>query len=332
MPAQRPFDRYSYPRLAPNTPVLQRGHDAVQIGLSPGPAVILQDMDPSIGTVISLLDGCHHVREIHATGQLDPGLIDWTLSALDQAGLLSEGVRPRPARSELARIRLVGAGTLGKEMARHLARPDVDVLYLVDNNPLDSSLYPGLPRGATCAEALRRQLLAMIPAGQRVVAVNHWTKPEGAACHFTIVATDAAECDRAISDSLLRDDQSHLFVRTLGEGVVVGPLVVPGQSACMRCLDLTRCEADANWPLLVAQLPRIRTTPVPLLTHWAAAVAATQVWAFLGGHRPESFGSTIEITPDSYATRLRRWPMHPACGCGWSGNSRRSLSIGGTAQ
>src|ERR1700733_14635490 len=35
---------------------------------------------------------------------------------------------------------------------------------------------------------------------------------------------------------------------------VVGPLVIPGRTACLRCLDLTRAERDPAWPLILAKL------------------------------------------------------------------------------
>ena len=35
---------------------------------------------------------------------------------------------------------------------------------------------------------------------------------------------------------------------------IVGPLVVPGLTSCLRCADLQRCDRDECWPQLAAQL------------------------------------------------------------------------------
>ena len=47
---------------------------------------------------------------------------------------------------------------------------------------------------------------------------------------------------------------AHLAVR-LRDGVgVVGPLVYPGRTACLGCLDRTRGDLDPRWPAVAAQL------------------------------------------------------------------------------
>src|SRR5258707_1238542 len=34
---------------------------------------------------------------------------------------------------------------------------------------------------------------------------------------------------------------------------VVGPLVIPGRTACLSCVDLARSDRDPAWPLILAQ-------------------------------------------------------------------------------
>ena len=41
---------------------------------------------------------------------------------------------------------------------------------------------------------------------------------------------------------------------------VVGPLVLPGHTGCLRCQHLHRCDRDPSWPHLAAQLAG-RCTP-----------------------------------------------------------------------
>jgi hypothetical protein len=100
---------------------------------------------------------------------------------------------------------------------------------------------------------------------------------------------------------------------------VVGPLVVPGVTSCLRCGDLHRVDADPRWPHLAAQLtaadpPPSGATVTCLLT---VATAALQALAYLDGSAaPATLGATVELRPPDLRPRVRRWPAHPACGCG----------------
>ena len=87
----------------------------------------------------------------------------------------------------------------------------------------------------------------------------------------------------ALATALVRIHQPHLAVYA-GEAIgVVGPLVQPGSTACLSCLDLTRAAKDPAWPLILAQLPEhAADLPAcdPVLAASVAAQAAGQVLAF----------------------------------------------------
>jgi bacteriocin biosynthesis cyclodehydratase domain-containing protein len=127
----------------------------------------------------------------------------------------------------------------------------------------------------------------------------------------------------AASDPLVagihRSGVPHLVATVRGQTGVVGPLVVPGVTSCLHCADLHRRDADPRWPRLAAQLtagdpPPSGATVTCLLT---AATAALQVLAFLDGSAaPGALETTIELRPPHLVPRMRRWPAHPACGCG----------------
>ena len=161
-------------------------------------------------------------------------------------------------------------------------------------------------------------LAAVVGTGAaRVLPLDHWSKPETLAVHLTVVVAEGPEVDRVVTDHLLRLDQPHLLVRSLGDAVWVGPLVLPGRTPCLRCTDLTRTDADPGWPTVLAQLARLRLRLPALLTGWAASVTATQALAFLDGGRPETTGATLELTAADLRTELRTWPSHAECGCRW---------------
>jgi hypothetical protein len=98
---------------------------------------------------------------------------------------------------------------------------------------------------------------------------------------------------------------------------VVGPLVVPGTTSCVRCADLAQRDADPRWPWLLAQLTRLPVEPSPTLLAWAAVTAAVQALAFVGAGRAETLGHTLELGSAEHALRLRAWPLHPECPCRW---------------
>jgi bacteriocin biosynthesis cyclodehydratase domain-containing protein len=151
----------------------------------------------------------------------------------------------------------------------------------------------------------------------QVATVNHWTRPSSAEVDLTVMVSDAAEADRLVTEDLVRADQPHLIVRSAGDFVTVGPLVIPGRTACLRCTDLTRRDADRAWPALLDQLTRLRLPAPAALSAWAACMTVTQALAFLRGGTPEAVGSTLELSQHDLVTRRRTWAMHPNCDCHW---------------
>ena len=309
----------AYPRLAEHAPVVRRTAAEWQIGLEPDEALVLRgDM---YGSVLALLDGQHGLSEIRRAAQ-QSGLTDrqlrTTLAALTAAGLLTgRESPPPPARSPVARarVRLVGAGPLGSRIAAALDAAGVAELHIYDDAAPEMGLYPTAGALGTRAQAA---CSALSPGpGQTRSPVNHWSKPETQPIDLTVIAADTPEVDRVLPDHFLRRDQPHLLVRSMGRSVSVGPLVLPGQTSCVRCADLHRSDADPCWPTVLAQLTQ---HPLPLdtaLVTWAAQTAVIQALAYLSGSNPESAGATLELNERDYLMRWRSWSVHAGCGCGW---------------
>jgi hypothetical protein len=102
---------------------------------------------------------------------------------------------------------------------------------------------------------------------------------------------------------------------------VVGPLVLPGSSACLRCLDLARAERDPAWPVILAQLAGQPDTDPPacdtVLATMVAAQAAGQALAFIdrGAGAAAVTNGTLELVLPGWQWRRRSWQPHPHCGC-----------------
>ncbi len=210
-------------------------------------------------------------------------------------------------------------GTLLPQLDRHwlawlLARlAEADLLTPAEPEPVPSLPVVGV---GALAEAVARSVadtrLAPVrvdPAGLAVLP----PRPDGP--ELVLVASSTAEPDRALTDTLFREGRSHLVVRIEPDRAVVGPLVVPGQTPCVRCQDLTRVRLDARWPHLLAQLCRAHVRPLPTLLAWAGATAAVQVRAWLAGSTPDTCGAALELGLPDYRLSTRSWPAHPGCGC-----------------
>lgn len=119
---------------------------------------------------------------------------------------------------------------------------------------------------------------------------------------------------------LMTHDRAHLPVVSTGAGVVVGPLVRPGDTACATCVDLHRHDEDAHWPALAAQLADAVPAPVPAIDALEAAAAVVRAAAAVPAARasrsddPEWRSGAAVTVRDGVRTE-RAWEPHPQCGC-----------------
>lgn len=135
-----------------------------------------------------------------------------------------------------------------------------------------------------------------------------------------LVVADA-EVSRGALDPLVRDGVPHLVVTGSSATPVVGPFVVPGTTACVRCVDAHRGEHDPRRALVVEQLasvpPLTSGHADVLLRSIALAWAVRDVVTFLEGGRPSTWSATVRVDAD-LAPAPRVWLRHPHCGCSWA--------------
>jgi len=131
------------------------------------------------------------------------------------------------------------------------------------------------------------------------------------------------EVDRDLTDAWMRADRPHLLL-ALGDGIVrVGPFVVPGETACLRCLDAHQGERDPRRSLVLHQYAASRAPragvpdPVPHdLLDLAQVWAVRDLVAWIDGRRPRSWSATVQVDP-ALELAMTPWPAHPGCGCAW---------------
>ncbi|WP_411071939.1 TOMM precursor leader peptide-binding protein [Streptomyces sp. cmx-4-25] len=112
----------------------------------------------------------------------------------------------------------------------------------------------------------------------------------------------------------------HLYAGVVEATGTVGPLVLPGGTACARCLQEERTDREPVRPRLLAQWRSGAPHPLPAcdlgLATAVAGLAAAHALAFLDGDLPASTGTRWEASLPFLEWRAERLRPHPACPCG----------------
>jgi bacteriocin biosynthesis cyclodehydratase domain-containing protein len=138
---------------------------------------------------------------------------------------------------------------------------------------------------------------------------------------LTVLAGDHEPATDLV-EGLMRAGLPHLVAGMRGDTGVVGPLVLPGATPCLRCVDLTRRQRDREWAGVREQLSRPERSVLPApaaaaVTTAVAALAAAEVLAQVEGRAAATTGASASLTLAAPLPSLRRWPLQPACGCAW---------------
>lgn len=194
-----------------------------------------------------------------------------------------------------------------------------DLLHRLDRAGLVADPDDDVARARASEQALvdvratgtvRTELVRLLgEAGVRVAS--------GSAGTVAIVVTIGAEPRRETVDELVRADQPHLVLTSAAGRLRVGPFVVPGLTACLRCLDEHVTDRDPRHPLVVQQhlAPDPTDLPAQPDLHLALAWAARDVVCLISGDRPTTWSATVDIEPGGPVTQP--WRRHPRCGCAW---------------
>ncbi|MGJ8721028.1 hypothetical protein [Salinibacterium amurskyense] len=121
----------------------------------------------------------------------------------------------------------------------------------------------------------------------------------------------------------LRRDIPHLPVVISDSAAEVGPVVTPGITGCLLCIDMHRRDADPSWPAIATQLMgRTSLAETPTLVAEAAAETSRMALHRLGrigytvfDQTPADATSSVRI---DHATGRRDESLrfrHPDCGC-----------------
>ena len=298
------------PALKPGLRPVWRDRDTLQIGIDSRRAVALTGM-AGAARVIGLLDGSRDRAQVirAAAGHGIPeATAERVLELLAAAGALDDFPadtlrlvsRPLRARlaAELATVSLVnrdsdgGARTLARRLAAQVRVHGDGRIGAGIASLLTASGVGRVTHAASAAQPGRPDLAIL--AGRTTLDLR-------AALMRARIPHLAASADEAIG--------------------VVGPLVIPGRTACLRCMDLTRADRDPAWPLILAQLDGRQTDPAACdapLAAGVAAQAAAQALTFIDRAVAVAAvaNGTLELVLPGWQWRRRTWPRHHGCSCG----------------
>jgi len=336
------------PVLCPGLSVLRRDSANLQIGVDRRRAVVVEDCPP-VRAVLGALDGVRRADEVvdaAASTGIDRRAAIATLRALTQWGVLADAdelvscagpsdsahaVQTQPDLSALSLLVAApgssGAGRLGALSSRR-RRACVAIHGLAGVGGVAARLLG--------AAGIGQLLLSDDPRRAAVCAQLRRDAPWTATADLTADSfpdvmllapysgSVACEADRELAAGLMRGGVAHCVALVRETTGVLGPFVLPGITPCLRCLDLTRAEADPAWPALLAQLvaagrsappsaPAADSTLTALIGAWATA----ELLAYISGLATATTGATVEIPLTHPVPERREWAVHPGCGCGW---------------
>lgn len=346
------------PVLKPALRRLWRADDAIQLGTDPEQAVVLRGVDGTASAVLALMDGTRDADEIVAVAERNGvpeadvrrffALLE-SVNALDDAAIAPRGrtdaerqrlepdlaaltlLAPRPGGGarlldsrRATRVLVAGAGRVGSLVASLLAAAGIGHVAIRDGrvalagDAVPGGLLPGDRGTARAVAAVAAAKRAGSPSVEGAVRAPNALDCQAA--DFAVIALDGELApDPGLLDLVSGAGLPYLLTYVRDTCGVVGPLVVPGRTACPRCLDRHRTERDPGWPMLASQLlggPR-GTPPCDVtLATGLAAVTAGQVLTFLAD-RAESrcVNATLELRLPAWTLRRRAWGPHPDCPC-----------------
>lgn len=163
----------------------------------------------------------------------------------------------------------------------------------------------------------RKRALSLFPIDINEVSGSHPLPP--------ILAIHYGDCDPEVAIDWSQQAIPHLLIHApIGDEIAIGPLVLPGESPCIRCLSLYELD---HWGF--TRLERISLTPVAELpaaiAHYIAAIVAARTLHFIDNYSQSSeppvmsnrgVGEVLYINFDSLTEpQVAAIARHPLCGC-----------------
>ena len=285
----------SVPRLLTGHAPRRRRDGGIQLGTDPLGGVVLDGLTPDDLAVLARIDGVSTHEDLTAHPRRAGAVsprAERLLGVLAAAGLVTGPVPTSPSGTHV--VLVDGRGAVARGLAGQLA--DIGVGWVRAG-----------PYAVDAADASGARPDLVLLVGQDPIAP----------CRA-----------RPLRARGIR----HLVVSLAETTATIGPLVTPGLSPCVECLDRSRADRDPAWPATLATPtvgPPETVACDPALAALVTGIAAAVAVAALDGQCPG--GVTLEVGLPWPRVVQRQWPVHPGCGCGVAGGSASDVGRQWTA-
>jgi len=309
-------------RLPPHRSVLRLGDGSRLLGLDPATAVAVEDIPPPLAEMLDELTGPVPTSRLvaRAAGRgAERTEAELLLAELVATGVLVDAAdeQRRERRHASSTVVVHGSGPLAVGVVLGLATAGVGAVHVVTSGAV---LADDLGTGLVDADRGRDRGSATAAALARLRPRSRTGPPPQRTVPDLVVLADSGTPDPVQVAQLHVTGTAHLVVRVRDGVGVVGPLVLPGRTTCLGCLEIERCARDPAWPAAAAQLVGVPGRAAPACVAATAGLATAQVLVALGGPDgaagPPVLEATLELDVDAGTIVRRAWAPHPDCRCG----------------
>lgn len=143
---------------------------------------------------------------------------------------------------------LIAQGLAGAGVGNLISHDELKV----DSANLGPTGFPSQLQGQPRIEALR-SLLAASPNNSRVTTGKKMTEKQLAKIDCAVLIAHQVIEPKRYSTWLNRD-VPHVLVTFDAQEVAISPMILPGQTACLYCLEIQRTNKNPQWPVIASQL------------------------------------------------------------------------------
>lgn len=347
-------------RINPGVHVLEVSPGARQLGIGAGSLLLRNLQDTDLAFLAALRHGVPDGTETAAAEALSlppertasllevlgPLLVRQEPAAPPVPSLRAERLLPDAQRLSLAyrsngedtvrrraaaTVLVDGLGRTGALLARTLASAGTGTLLLADPgavSPADvGTAYAVTDIGMNRAAAVKRHVFRIDPTLQVLVVSGATGRPGNTSVDLAVSVRTLGSGRGEGRPADVAGGIPHLVLTAQEDGWDVGPLVVPGATPCLECLDRHRADTDPGWYAAVDALSRLAGSgagPEGLVpggeesagAALAAGAAAAAALVFLDGvNRPALYSAVLRLRAADGYPRLQKLDYHPACGC-----------------
>lgn len=241
---------------------------------------------------------------------LDPTIpLVWRSHNSAQAGIDPVRVRFDDVDDSMARaLAELVRGTSARQLSALLGAERSARLRASVGPLLKPRQHAELPRVAVIGDTAAATDIANLcsPAWAECFLARHSTEVKPGIADFVVLVGDFVISPMDVQP-WLGGDIPHITVVFTDSAANVGPLVRPGQSACVSCVELERIDVDPAWSAIAPQVWTRRAHPSrALVAHSASELLAMMV---------AGSGYSTRIDGETLSRVIRPHEIHPRCGC-----------------